>query len=134
MKDQSKPKGEVPLSPWLSRVKQLMTEAAADGDSMIVGEVFYPGSPSVVQWMAELWDANPELYMFGATASPLPIQLRGSSSHQASRKGRLLLFTIASGPRKEFADFPTELLVAGIARHHAWQDRRSSTSAPASTR
>ncbi|MBK9771869.1 MAG: hypothetical protein IPP57_13805 [Candidatus Obscuribacter sp.] len=106
MKDQSKPKGEVPLSPWLSRVKQLMTEAAADGDSMIVGEVFYPGSPSVVQWMAELWDANPELYMFMTVSTP--DALRGVSTKR--RKGRPPLFTIASGREKEFADFITELL------------------------
>ncbi len=106
MDDRTKPKGEVPLSPFLARVKNLMTEAAADGDSVICGEVFYPGSPSVVHWMADLWNANPELYMFMTVSTPDAV--RGVKTMR--RVGRQPLFTIATGREKEFADFITELL------------------------
>lgn len=106
MDDRAKPKGEVPLSPFLQRVKNLMAEAAADGDSVICGEVFYPGAPSVVHWMADLWNANPELYMFMTVSTPDAV--RGVKTMR--RVGRQPLFTIATGREKEFADFITELL------------------------
>ncbi|MBS1996354.1 MAG: hypothetical protein JSS86_08600 [Cyanobacteria bacterium SZAS LIN-2] len=106
MNDKTKPKGVVPLSPFLNRVKGLIEDAAKDGDSIICGEVFYPGNPSVVQWMAENWDNYPSNYMFLTVSTP--DALRGVTAKR--RKGRPPLFTIAQGREKDFADFVKELL------------------------
>ncbi len=106
MDDKTKPKGEVPLSPFLTRVKGLIADAALDGDSVIVGEVFYPGAPSAVHWMADAWNSNPELYMFMTVSTP--DALRGVKTIR--RAGRPPMFTIATGREKEFGDFITELL------------------------
>lgn len=106
MDDKMKPRGEVPLSPFLTRVKGLIADAAADGDSVIVGEVFYPGAPSVVHWFADAWNSNPELFMFMTVSTP--DALRGVKTMR--RKGRPPLFTIATGREKEFGDFIKELL------------------------
>ena len=106
MDEKLKPKTGLPLSPFLTRVKGLMEDAAKDGDSVIVGEVFYPGNPSVVQWMADIWNANPSLYMF-LTVSTAEA-LRGVKAKR--RKGRPPLFTVAQGREKDFADFIKEIL------------------------
>lgn len=90
------------LSPFLKRVKELM-EGAKD---VVCGEVFYPGNPSVVQFMAEIWDNRPDLYMFMTVSTP--DALRGVKAKR--RKGRQPLFTIATGREREFADFVKELL------------------------
>jgi hypothetical protein len=102
MPDRVKPKDASNLSPFLARVKGLM-QGAKD---VCCGEVFYPGNPSVVQWMAEIWDSNPELYMFLTVSTP--DALRGVKCKR--RKGRQPLFTIATGREKDFADFVKELL------------------------
>lgn len=95
-------KTQVQLSPFLKRVKELM-EGAKD---VLCGEVFYPGSPSVVHWMAEIWDKRPDLYAFMTVSSP--DALRGIKAKR--RKGRQPIFTIATGREKDFADFVKELL------------------------
>ena len=96
MDEKVKPKTGLPLSPFLTRVKGLMEDAAKDGDSVIVGEVFYPGNPSVVQWMADIWNDNPSLYMF-LTVSTADA-LRGVKAKR--RKGRLAALHRRSGPRE----------------------------------
>lgn len=101
MPEKTKPK-DGSLSPFLKRVKGLM-EGAKD---ILCGEVFYPGNPSVVQWMAEIWDANPQMYMFLTVSTP--DALRGVKAKR--RPGRQPLFTIATGREKDFADFVKELL------------------------
>jgi len=106
MDSKVKPKGVVPLSPFLTRLKGLIEDAAKDGDSIICGEVFYPGNPSVVQWMAENWDNYPTNYMFLTVSTP--DALRGVTAKR--RVGRPPLFTIASGREADFADFVKELL------------------------
>ena len=106
MNDKTKPKGVVPLSPFLTRVKGILADAAADGDSIIIGEVFYPGNPSVVQWFAEEWDKSPTNYM--AMTVSTPDALRGVNAKR--RVGRPPLFTVASGREKDFADFVKEIL------------------------
>jgi hypothetical protein len=103
MDDKVKGKGlDVPLSPWLIRVKELM-EGAKD---VLCGEVFYPGSPSVIHWLAEIWDNRPELYAFMTVSSW--DALRGVKAKR--RKGRPPLFALATGRDVEFANFITELL------------------------
>ncbi|MCC6980571.1 MAG: hypothetical protein IT343_19790 [Candidatus Melainabacteria bacterium] len=103
MDDKVKGKGlDVPLSPWLIRVKELM-EGAKD---VLCGEVFYPGSPSVIHWMAEIWDNRPDLYAF-MTVSSFDA-LRGVKAKR--RKGRPPVFTLATGREEQFANFITELL------------------------
>ncbi|MBU6455204.1 MAG: hypothetical protein KGS72_25770 [Cyanobacteria bacterium REEB67] len=106
MDDKTKPRGEVPLSPFLKRVKGIIEDAAKDGDSIIIGEVFYPGNPSVVQWFAEAWDSTPTNFM--AMTVSTPDALRGVTAKR--RKGRPPLFTIAQGREKDFADFVKEIL------------------------
>ena len=106
MNDKVKPRGVVPLSPFLKRVQGIIADAAADGDSIIIGEVFYPGNPSVVQWFAEAWDASPTNYM--AMTVSTPDALRGVTAKR--RTGRPPLFTVASGREKDFADFVKEIL------------------------
>ncbi|MBX9690623.1 MAG: hypothetical protein K2Y33_09385 [Mycolicibacterium frederiksbergense] len=102
MDDKTKPQGVVPLSPWLTRVKGLMEGAK----EVLVGEVFYPGTPSVVHWMAEIWDKRPDLYQFLTVSTP--DALKGVKCKR--RKGRHPLFTIATGREQDFADFVKELL------------------------
>ncbi len=106
MDDKVKPKGVVPLSPFLTRVKGLIDDAAADGDSVICGEVFYPGAPSVIHWFADAWNSNPELCMFMTVSSSQALM----GVKTIRRAGRPPLFTIATGREKEFGDFITELL------------------------
>lgn len=106
MSSKTKPKGVVPLSPFLLRVQGLIADAAKDGDSIICGEVFYPGTPSVVNWFADAWNSNPELCMFMTVSTP--DALRGIKTMR--RAGRPPLFTIATGREKEFGDFIKELL------------------------
>lgn len=101
MPEKTKPKNAV-LSPFLKRVKELM-EGAQD---ICCGEVFYPGSPSVVQFMANIWDNNPQLYMFLTVSTP--DALGGVKAKR--RPGRQPLFTIATGREKDFGDFVKELL------------------------
>lgn len=98
-----KPKGPtVPLSPFLTRVKSLMEGAK----EVLVGEVFYPGNPSVVQWMADIWNSNAKLYQFLTVSSY--DALIGVKTKR--RKGRQPLFTLATGREQDFADFVKELL------------------------
>ncbi len=97
-----KPGNDVPLSPFLNRVKELMQGAK----SVLCGEVFYPGNPSVVQWIAEITDSRPDLYAFLTVSTP--DALRGVKAKR--RKGRPPLFTVASGREADFADFVKELL------------------------
>ena len=92
----------VPLSPFLTRVKSLM-EGAKD---VLVGEVFYPGNPSVVQWMADIWNSNAKLYQF-MTVSTYDALIGVKTKR---RKGRQPLFTLATGREQDFADFIKELL------------------------
>ncbi|CAN5162882.1 hypothetical protein BH11CYA1_BH11CYA1_08170 [soil metagenome] len=109
MDDKVKPKGpaeSVPLSPFLARVKGLIADAAADGDSVICGEVFYPGTPSAINWFADAWNTNPELCMFMTVSSSQALM----GVKTIRRAGRPPLFTIATGREKEFGDFITELL------------------------
>ena len=97
-----KPKTDPATPPDMARVKELMF-AAKD---VIVGEVFYPGSPSVVHWAAEIWNARPELYQAWTVSNPMA--LRGVRSKW--RKGRPPLFTVPEGREVEFANFVKELL------------------------
>ncbi|MFA7339681.1 MAG: hypothetical protein WC028_23065 [Candidatus Obscuribacterales bacterium] len=109
MDDKVKPKGAsetVPLSPFLARVKGLIDDAAADGDSVICGEVFYPGTPSAINWFADAWNKNPQLCMFMTVSSSQALM----GVKTIRRAGRPPLFTIATGREKEFGDFITELL------------------------
>ena len=109
MDDKGKPTGAadtVPLSPFLARVKGLIDDAAADGDSVICGEVFYPGTPSAINWFADAWNKNPQLCMFMTVSSSQALM----GVKTIRRAGRPPLFTIATGREKEFGDFITELL------------------------
>lgn len=103
MDSNTKPKTPpVPLSPFLTRVKSLMEGAK----EVLVGEVFYPGSPSVVHWMADIWNNNAKLYQFLTVSSY--DALIGVKTKR--RKGRQPLFTLATGREQDFADFVKELL------------------------
>ncbi len=101
MPDKTKPR-DAELSPFLKRVKSLMEGAK----EVLCGEVFYPGSPSVVHFMAEIWDNRPDLYQFLTVSTP--DALRGVKCKR--RKGRQPLFTLATGRESDFADFVKELL------------------------
>ena len=105
MKEKTKPKDGT-LSPFLKVIKGLYDEFSAYGDSVMVGEVFYPGSPSVVQMAAAAWDACATNYQFLTVSTP--DALRGVTAKR--RKGRPPLFTIAQGREKDFAEFVKELL------------------------
>lgn len=103
MDSNTKPKTQpVPLSPFLTRVKSLMDGAK----EVLVGEVFYPGNPSVVQWMADIWNSNAKLYQFLTVSSY--DALIGVKTKR--RKGRQPLFTLATGREQDFANFVKELL------------------------
>ncbi|MBX9573890.1 MAG: hypothetical protein K2X77_33655 [Candidatus Obscuribacterales bacterium] len=97
-----KPKTNPATPPDMARVKELMFGAK----DMIVGEVFYPGSPSVVHWAADIWNARPELYQAWTVSNPMA--LRGIRPKW--RKGRPPLFTVPEGREVEFANFVKELL------------------------
>ena len=101
MPERVKPR-DAKLSPFLARVKELM-EAAED---VLCGEVFYPGNPSAIHFMAEIWDKRPDLYMFMTVSTP--DALRGVKCKR--RKGRQPLFTLATGRESDFADFVKEML------------------------
>ncbi len=109
MPEKSKPSTNPAMPPALARVKELMDGAKES----IVAEVFYPGKPSVVHWMAQIWDLHPELYMFMTVSTP--DALRGVRC--LHRKGRPPLFTVASGREKAFADYRKEL--AKLPEAHA---------------
>lgn len=102
MDDRVKQRGATALSPWLARVFELMEGA----ESVLCGEVFYPGNPSVVHKIAEIWDNRPEMYTFMTVSTP--DALRGVKAKR--RKGRPPLFTLATGREVEFANFIKELL------------------------
>jgi hypothetical protein len=102
MEDRVKQRGATALSPWLARVFELMEGA----ESVLCGEVFYPGNPSVVHKIAEIWDNRPEMYTFMTVSTP--DALRGVKAKR--RKGRPPLFTLATGREVEFANFVKELL------------------------
>jgi hypothetical protein len=101
MPEKTKPK-DGSLSPFLARVKGLMEGAK----EVLVGEVFYPGNPSVVQWMADITDKRPDLYAFLTVSTSDALQ--GVKAKR--RPGRPPVFTVASGREKQFADFIKELL------------------------
>ncbi len=105
MDEKTKPK-DGKLSVYLTRVKGLIEEFAAYGDSIVCGEVFYPGNPSVVQWFADVWDKYSTNYQFMTVSTP--DALRGVTAKR--RKGRPPLFTVAQGREKDFAEFVKELL------------------------
>ena len=88
--------------PDMARVKELMYGAK----DVLCGCVFYPGSPSVVHYMADIWNTRPDLYQFLTVSNPMA--LKGVRSKW--RKGRPPLFTVASGREVEFANFVKELL------------------------
>lgn len=88
--------------PDMARVKELMYGAK----DVIVGEVFYPGSPSVVHWAADIWNTRPEMYMAWTVSNPMA--LKGVRAKW--RKGRPPLFTVPEGREVEFANFVKELL------------------------
>ncbi len=102
MDDKVKQRGSTALSPWLARVFELMEGA----ESVLCGEVFYPGNPSVVHKIAEIWDNRPNMYTFMTVSTP--DALRGVKAKR--RKGRPPLFTLATGREVEFANFIKELL------------------------
>lgn len=102
MDEKVKKTGSTQLSPWLERVFGLMEGA----ESVLCGEVFYPGNPSVIQKLASIWDNRPELYTFMTVSTP--DALRGVKAKR--RAGRPPLFTLATGREVEFANFITELL------------------------
>lgn len=90
------------VPPDMARVFELM-----DGvKDVMVGEVFYPGNPSVVHKAAEIWNARPEVYQAWTVSNPMA--LRGIRPKW--RKGRPPLFTVPEGREVEFANFVKELL------------------------
>jgi len=102
MQEQFKAKTNPDVPPDMARVFELMHNA----QESIVGELFYPGAPSVLHEAAKIWDARPELHMFITVSSKMV--LKGISAKK--RKGRTPLFTAASGREVQFANFAKELL------------------------
>jgi hypothetical protein len=101
-KERVKPSKNAPTPPDMQEVFDLMDRAKKSIHFL----AFYPGFPSIISKVQELYPARPELLIRGAVSSPAAMP----RNRIIPRKGELPPLVCASGIEKAFADWRKELL------------------------